>query len=305
MLETNVQFVINILMAYVITVAVCLTGLIALVRHFSWNRPMRKLSEAASKIARGDFSERISPIRKDGKNDYVEVLFDDFNSMTEELNFMHKNMQKIINEKTMKIEKLQNAILKTMADLMEYRDDVTGSHQERIQYGVGLFLEEIRKKGLYRDTIIDWDSSLVIQSAQLHDVGKIAISDQILNKPGPLTIEKNKKMKKHVVSGLKIIERIETDSGENDLLNHAKIFAFAHHEKWNGSGYPNGLYGEQIPLQGRIMAIVDVYDAIVSERPYKKAFTHEKAVEAIMAGKGIVFDPALIDLFINISEKFR
>ena len=107
-------------------------------------------------------------------------------------------------------------------------------------------------------------------------------------------------MKNHVIYGLRIIERIETESGESELLKYAKIFALTHHEKWNGTGYPNNLSGEKIPLHGRIMAVADVYDALISERPYKKAMTHEEAVKIIIDGKGTHFDPVLIDLFINI-----
>jgi putative two-component system response regulator len=118
-----------------------------------------------------------------------------------------------------------------------------------------------------------------------------------------LTEEEYNKMKEHAVYGFRIIERIEADSEESELLNHAKIFALTHHEKWDGSGYPNGLQGYNIPLQGRIMAIADVYDALVSERPYKKAFSREEAIKILIDGKGTQFDPVLIDLFLKISDK--
>jgi putative two-component system response regulator len=227
------------------------------------------------------------------------------NRQKQELEKFNKNLQDIVNEKTLKVIKLQNAILKTMSNLVEYRDYVTGEHIERTQYGVNLLLDEIKKQGLFKDTIDNWEINLLLQSAQLHDVGKIAISDQILKKPGPLTKDEYEEMKKHAVFGLKIIERIETDSGESDLLNHAKVFALTHHEKWDGPGYPNGIKGEKIPLEGRIMAIADVYDALVSERPYKKAFTHEQAAKIIIEGKGTQFDPVLIDLFINICNRYE
>jgi HD-GYP domain-containing protein (c-di-GMP phosphodiesterase class II) len=304
-IEAHPHLVINILIVYVLIIAGGVTASIALMRQKTWIRPIEKLGEAVSKIIKGDFSVRITPLRKDGKKDYIEVLFDDFNSMTEELGRINKNMQNIIDEKTEKVIKLQNSILKTMSNLVEYRDFDTGGHQERTQYGVNLLLEEIKKHGLFSDIVNSWDNSLILQSAQLHDIGKIAVSDQILKKPGPLTKEEYEEMKKHVIYALKIIERIEKDSGENELLNHAKIFAFCHHEKWDGTGYPGGLRRANIPLQGRIMAIIDVYDALVSERPYKKAFTHEKAVSMIKEGKGTQFDPVLIDLFLAISNKYK
>jgi len=303
--EASPHHGISILMVYVLTSAFLVTAVISLIRYLSWTRPIKKLSTAAREIAKGDFSIRISSMRKDGKKDIVEVLFDDFNAMTEELSFINENLQNLVNEKTLKIVKLQNAILKTMSDLVEYRDYVTGGHIERTQNGVQILLEEIKKQGLFTDIVLNWDISLILQSSQLHDIGKIAISDHILKKPGLLTKDEYDEMKTHTAFGLQIIERIEKDSGESELLNHAKVFALNHHEKWDGTGYPNGLQGETIPLEGRIMAIADVYDALVSERPYKNAFIHEEAVKIILDGKGTQFDPALIDLFANISDKYK
>jgi len=216
---------------------------------------------------------------------------------------INENLQNIVEERTQKIVKLQNSILKTMSNLVEYRDFVTGGHIERTQYGVNLLLDEIKKQKLFAEIINDWDMNLILQSVQLHDVGKIAISDLILNKPAKLTDEEYDEMKKHTTFGFKIIERIEADSGESELLTHAKVFALTHHEKWDGTGYPHGLHGDNIPLQGRIMAIPDVYDALISDRPYKKAFAHEDAVKIIVDGKGTQFDPVLVDLFVGISDK--
>jgi response regulator RpfG family c-di-GMP phosphodiesterase len=223
--------------------------------------------------------------------------------LMEKINDTNENLQNIVEERTRKIVKLQNSILKTMSNLVEYRDFVTGEHVERTQYGVNLLLEEMRQQKLFAEIIDDWDTNLILQSVQLHDVGKIAISDLILNKPAKLTEEEFEKMKEHTVFGLKIIERIEADSGESELLNHAKLFALTHHEKWDGTGYPHGISGVNIPLQGRIMAIADVYDALISERPYKKAFSREEAAKIIINGKGTQFDPVLIDLFIRITDK--
>jgi response regulator RpfG family c-di-GMP phosphodiesterase len=223
--------------------------------------------------------------------------------LLEKINGINENLQNIVEERTRKIVKLQNSILKTMSNLVEYRDFVTGEHVERTQYGVNLILEEIRRRKLFEELIKDWDTNLILQSVQLHDIGKIAISDLILNKPGKLTEEEYEKMKEHAFFGFKIIERIEADSEESELLNHAKVFALTHHEKWDGTGYPNGLRGYNIPLQGRIMAIADVFDALISERPYKKAFSREEAVKIIVDGSGTQFDPVLIDLFMQIYGK--
>ena len=223
--------------------------------------------------------------------------------LTQKIIGINENLQNIVEERTKKIVKLQNSILKTMSNLVEYRDFVTGEHIERTQHGVNLLLDEIKRQKLFAEIINDWDMNLILQSVQLHDVGKIAISDLILNKPTELTKEEYEEMKKHAVFGFKIIERIEADSGESELLNHAKIFALTHHEKWDGTGYPHGLRGENIPLQGRIMAVADVYDALISDRPYKKAFPHEEAVKIMIDGKGTQFDPVLIDLFVKINDK--
>ena len=301
----NTQLGINLLILYVIISAIIITTIIGIFRYKSWYNPILKISNAARDVAKGDLNIIIPPIRKDGKKDLVEVLIDDFNSMTEELEYMKNNLQNLVNEKTEKVIKLQNAILVTMANLVEFRDDITGGHIERTKNGVKILLDEIKKQGLFTEIINNWDINLIIQSAQLHDIGKIGISDQILKKPSSLTEEEFDEMKKHSIIGFNIIERIEKNSGESELLNYAKIFALNHHEKWDGTGYPNGLNGSNIPLEGRIMAIIDVYDALISERPYKKAFSHEKAIKIITEGRNSQFDPVLTDIFISINEKFK
>ncbi|MDR2759100.1 MAG: response regulator [Spirochaetaceae bacterium] len=220
-----------------------------------------------------------------------------------ELKNFNDNLQRMVDEKTKTVLELQDAILKTVADLVESRDDITGGHIERTQRGVGLLVEALRDHPAFAKEISRWDIKLLLQSSQLHDVGKIAISDQILLKPGRLDPAEFEEMKKHAAFGVQIIERIEAATNASDFLKHAKIFAGTHHEKWDGSGYPNGLAGENIPLQGRIMALADVYDALVSERPYKKAFSRVEAAKIIQDGKGSQFDPVLTDIFITIIDK--
>ena len=222
-----------------------------------------------------------------------------------ELKYFNENLQKMVEEKTESILEMQNALLKTMAELVECRDDITGGHIERTQRGIKILLEEIKNKSVYLEETKGWDVELLLQSSQLHDVGKISISDNILKKPEKLTDEEFNDMKKHASFGEEIIEKIETLTKESDFLNYAKIFAASHHEKWDGSGYPRGLKGNSIPLLGRIMAIADVYDALTSVRPYKKAFSHEEAVRIITEGSGIQFDPQLVEVFISASEQFK
>ncbi|MDR3333147.1 MAG: response regulator [Synergistaceae bacterium] len=220
------------------------------------------------------------------------------------LRHFNENLQIMIDEKTSKVLELQNAILKTVADLVESRDDITGGHVERTQYGLKILIGGLDDLGLYKEQMQEWDIGLMLQSSQLHDVGKIAISDNILNKPGRLTPEEFDEMKKHTTLGVRIIERIEAETSDSEFLKYAKIFAGTHQEKWDGSGYPNGLAGEDIPLPGRLMAIADVYDALTSDRPYKKAFPHEDAVRIILEGRGSHFDPILADVFEQVAGQF-
>ncbi len=215
------------------------------------------------------------------------------------------NLQKKVEEKTQRITELHDTLLKTMAEMLNRRDDITGGHIERTQRGAKILLEEMERSGIYQEETKDWDLDLLLQSCQLHDVGKISISDDILKKPGRFNEAEFKEMQQHSALGEQIIEKIETMEKESDFLKYAKIFAASHHEKWNGTGYPQRLKGKEIPLLGRIMAIVDVYDALVSYRPYKNAFPHETAVKIISDGKGTHFDPVLVDLFLKVSDKFR
>jgi putative two-component system response regulator len=192
-----------------------------------------------------------------------------------------------------------------MAELVEYRDDITGKHIERTQNIIRVLLEEIKNSKIYPDETKDWDIDLLIQSCQLHDVGKISISDRILKKPGKLSNDEFEDMKIHTQIGRQIVEKIEVLTQESEFFKFAKIFAASHHEKWDGTGYPNGLRGEEIPLLGRVMAIADVYDALTSLRPYKKAYTHEEAVKIISEGSGTQFDPALVDVFLKKAGSFK
>ena len=232
----------------------------------------------------------------------VHVLVE---SQKKELKHINENLQQMVEEKTEAVLELQNAVLKTMSNLVEYRDDVTGGHVERTEYFLNLLMEAMISQNVYHDILGTWDIKLFLQSAQLHDVGKIAIRDNILMKPGPLTKDEFDEMKKHTSFGEKVIEKIQQSSRESVFLSHAKIMAGTHHEKWDGSGYPRGMAGANIPLQGRLMALVDVYDALISERPYKKAFSPEQAIEIIKEGSGIQFDPALVDVFVSVSSRLN
>ncbi|MDR2199776.1 MAG: response regulator [Deltaproteobacteria bacterium] len=222
-----------------------------------------------------------------------------------ELLHFNNNLQNMVEEKSNDVLKLQRAILKTVANLVENRDCFTGGHIERTQRGLKLLIDGLNNIGLYREQLFEWDIDLMLDSSQLHDVGKIAISDVILNKPTKLTDEEFKLMKQHADLGVKIIEEMEREIPNSNFLKHAKIFAGTHHEKWDGTGYPRGIPGEEIPLPGRLLAIADVYDALVSKRPYKQPFSHEDAVKIIKNGKGTHFDPVLVDVFEQVAEQFK
>jgi len=211
----------------------------------------------------------------------------------------------MVREKTDEVLELQNAVLSTIGDLVEFRDNPTGGHIARTQQYLRVLVERLLEKNTpYREEISQWDIDFFVQSALLHDVGKIAISDLILDKPGKLTAEEFEIMKTHVTAGVDVIERILSHTKKHAFLSHALLITGTHHEKWDGSGYPIGLTGTNIPLEGRLMAIADVYDALISDRPYKKAFSHDEACQIIEAGARTQFDPLLVEIFTETKDEF-
>jgi putative two-component system response regulator len=216
----------------------------------------------------------------------------------------HIEINKIVKKSQRSVRNIHNATISVIAEVVENRDKITGKHIDRTQMYLKTLVEELVRMGVYTTEIASWDLSLLLPSAQLHDVGKITVSDLILNKPGKLTSEEFDKIKQHCTEGEQIISQIMNMVEDDGFLLHAKRFAGYHHEKWDGSGYPRGLAGENIPLEGRIMAIADVYDALVSERPYKKPFTHDQAVEIIKKDSGTHFDPKIVEAFLNVADDF-
>jgi len=226
-------------------------------------------------------------------------------SQKRELLFFNNSLTQMVEEKAGTVIELKNAILSTMAELVEYRDEITGGHIVRTQRYIKVLMDAMKSDGVYANEISGLDEELVLQSCQLHDVGKIAVKDSILNKPDKLTPEEYETIKAHTTFGEKVILRLKEKTMDSDFLEYARIFAVSHHEKWDGSGYPKGLKGEEIPLLGRMMAIGDVYDALIETRPYKNAFPHEKVTRIICESKGSHFDPVLIDLFAKIHGEFN
>jgi putative two-component system response regulator len=209
-----------------------------------------------------------------------------------------------LRERTKRLVQLQNGIVFTMADLVENRDKNTGGHIERTTMDIKILIDAMIERRVYYDEMQTWDIGLVVSSARLHDVGKIAISDTILNKPGPLTADEFSIMKTHAAEGEKIIDKTVSRTGEADFLRYAKLAAAYHHERWDGTGYPHGLKETDIPLLGRVVSIVDVYDALVTERPYKKPMPEDEAVRVIMENKDRQFDPLVADTFFEVKDRF-
>ena len=211
----------------------------------------------------------------------------------------------LLQKKTIQLENLQNAIIFGFADLVESPDEGTGGHIDRTSAYIRLLLDAMVERGVYTDEITELNRESLISSARLHDVGKISISDVILNKPGKLTDEEFTIMKTHTTAGERAIDQIASRTDDVEFLNNARLFAGCHHERWDGKGYPRGFSMTGIPLQGRLMAVVDVYDALVSERPYKKPFSHGEAVATVMEGAGSQFDPLITGVFYEIKDKFE
>jgi len=209
-----------------------------------------------------------------------------------------------LQKKTTQLENLQNAIIFGFADMVESRDKATGGHVGRTTTYVRILVEAMASRGVYAQEVAEWDMESFISSARLHDVGKIAISDIILNKPGKLTDEEFAIMKTHTTEGEGFIDQMASRTDDVEFLRNAKLFAGTHHERWDGKGYPHGLKGADIPIHGRIMAIADVYDALVSERPYKKPFTPEQTINIIMENSGKQFDPLITGIFYETRNHF-
>ena len=218
---------------------------------------------------------------------------------------VHMDINGIIRERTHQLNSAKHDIVFVLADVVENRDELTGDHLGRTSRLVHKLVTMMQKKRIYEEQISEWEPALTAEHSLLHDVGKINTPDSILKKPDKLTAEEYEIMKNHALAGKKIIDKIIKRSGENVFLQNSLLFALYHHERWDGTGYPFGLKGEEIPLQGRIMAIVDVYDALTSTRPYKAALTDEVAVEIIKAERGRQFDPEVVDAFLEIKNRIK
>lgn len=211
-----------------------------------------------------------------------------------------------VKRRTKEVQVIQDVTIMAMASLAETRDNDTGNHIRRTQRYVRILAEKLKSHGKFATYLSDAMIEQLYKSAPLHDIGKVGIPDHILLKPGELTAEEFEVMKTHTTLGRDAIlaaeKLIQTPSS---FLEVAREIAYGHQEKWDGSGYPQGLSGEQIPISARLMAVADVYDALISARPYKKPFAHEVAVELITKGANTHFDPDVVAAFVELADEFR
>ena len=233
--------------------------------------------------------------------DEVEKLFKSICLMTINQTEQTRSIRNLLSETA----KMQDGLIMVMADFVENRDSDTGAHVQKTAAYVKIIVEGLNRKNYYPDIITPKFISDVVRSAPLHDVGKIKISDRILNKPGKFTDEEYEIMKTHTTAGKQIMDGvISTVEGEN-YLKEARNMAAYHHERWDGKGYPEKLSGEEIPLSARIMAVADVFDALSSPRIYKPAFSFEKSLEIIQEGNGTQFDPLCVEAFMDSLDEVR
>lgn len=292
--------------------------IIEVMKH-SFVAPVDKMSHAAMKISgatmrtamafemgRLDLSliqnavAYVNDLKIDS-SDEIGQLYDHFNSMTEDT---RRFIEQVRNQ-VLRIQKMQNVMITEFAELVEARDKNTGDHIKKTAEYVEAIAKELRAEGKFKGVLNDGYISKLKQAAPLHDIGKIAVSDLILNKNGKLTDEEFAIMKSHTTEGGRILKKIVHDAGDTfdaGYLNVSIEMASYHHEKWDGSGYPEHLKGEEIPLSARIMAVADVFDALIAERVYKKGFPYEKAMAIITEGAGKHFDPVVVEAFTHISK---
>lgn len=216
--------------------------------------------------------------------------------------FLEKEIERRIEE----VMAIQDATIQVVTSLAETRDPETGNHIRRTQFYVKALAEKLSNHPRFAAELTEREIRLIYKSAPLHDIGKIGIPDMILLKPGRFTPEEFEIMKSHTTKGYDAIERAERQLGMKvGFLQIAKQIALSHQEKWDGSGYPQGLAGDEIPLAARLMAVADVYDALISRRVYKDGMPHEKALQIIRDGRGNHFDPDILDAFMEIEETIR
>jgi putative two-component system response regulator len=222
-----------------------------------------------------------------------------------ELKQYRDSLEELVKERTRELQLTQAVMIESLATLAEYRDPETGGHIKRTQNYVKALAVHLKNHPKFRDELTDEMIELLYLSAPLHDMGKVGVRDHILLKPGRLDEAEFHEMQKHTIYGHDALRVTEEKLGKSTFLRLAREIAYTHQEKWDGSGYPRGLKGEKIPLPGRLMALADVYDALISKRVYKSPMPHDDAVRIILDGKERHFDPDVVDAFFELQAVFR
>ncbi len=315
--EVSVPFMTSYIIAFVLRVIMVMSGFIALIIAYGFSKsnvfityPITTITSATNRFVKDVADEDISVLNDDVRKlrkvnvrtgDEVQDLYNSLVSLTGNVTDQLWEIRHYAEA----VEKMQNGLIITMADMVENRDSDTGAHIQKTAEYVRIIVNGLKRKGYYAEKLTSKYMSDVVMSAPLHDVGKINISDAILNKPGKLSDEEYEIMKTHTTLGRNLLEKaISTISGEN-YLKEARNMAAYHHEKWDGSGYPEGLHGEVIPLSARIMAVADVFDALSSKRVYKPAYPLNQALEIISNGAGKEFDPKCVEVFMDSLDEVK
>ncbi len=253
-------------------------------------------------------AEQFAYETEEGRRRSLENVNDLHVDTDDELSDLYEALTKLSNDSTHyidRIQTMQDAVILDFASMVESRDKRTGGHIRRTSQIVEAVSRELLEDGLYEGELTPELTRSMIKSAPLHDIGKIKVSDAILNKPGRLTDEEFAVMKTHTTDGKEILDEILVSTAETGYLREAVDMAYCHHEKWDGTGYPRGLKGEEIPLSARVMAVADVFDALISKRSYKEPFSFDQAVEIIKEGSGKHFDPRVVEAFLAIAPTLR
>ena len=222
-----------------------------------------------------------------------------------ELQDYRKNLELIVQQQLQSITRLQTDIILSMANLVESRDGTTGNHVRRTSSYLNYLVEKLLEKGMYKDILTPEYTDYVCKAAPLHDIGKIAVPDMILQKPGRFTPEEYKEMQKHSAEGGRLIQKNMRSLTNREFVDVAVDMATHHHERIDGKGYPDHLHGDEIPFSARLMAVVDVFDALTSKRQYKEAMPYEQAVSIMLEGRGTQFQADLVDAFLSDPEQLQ
>jgi HD-GYP domain-containing protein (c-di-GMP phosphodiesterase class II) len=289
-----------------ISIVVILMVMILTRRLFN---PLWNLSQAMYHFGTGRDVDLAVPT---DRKDEIGVLHSEFFSMAyriaeaEERNREYRDhLEELVDARTKELTLTQEATILSMASLAETRDPETGGHIRRTQRYIRVIAAELRRNSRFSHLLSPESVDLICKSAPLHDIGKVGVPDGVLLKPGKLTAEEFEEMKRHTVNGRDALLAAEAILGSNSFLRFAREIAYTHQEKWDGTGYPQGLVGEQIPISGRLMAVADVYDALISRRVYKEPFSHDKAVCIIRDGRGTHFDPDMVDAFLVVEQEVK